>query len=640
MSSNIGAGFSRVRLRRLRGRDLSVLLDAILPIEARLKERVAWLSQGNPLHAIQIVQYMEDEQTLVRDNGHWRLKSGTPREIDLPPDLMDMVALRLRKSIQTNDPSLKLEQTANWLAILGIRVPTQLIGQVVAHTENLDDAAFARNIAILRRFGVVHERTYRQLQCLEFDNSLVREAILNQLSTRPEHASMHRQAAAEKVVFYERIQQNAPMLEIAEHWRLAGDDERYQNALFGAAERSLHQGDPRGARDQFRELLMLLEQRDERTAQWAAAQLALADLARRFGKFGQAEDAYRQLLGSELLSGTKLSRAARGLAHLLFTMGRYDEAVEHYTDALETATTDDDTSSVIKALIGLSRSYLRKGELTDGQRVRQRLESVLESLNTGALSGRVLLHLAEAAKRMGQVKQRADYLERALTHYQHSRDKQGLANAQVGLASMLMEPAERWPERTAEASRLLREALEIRRALGDRQGVAEIFRYLGDLDKQLGDLEASENYLYQSLRMLEALGAPFDLGAVHNSLAVTKMWMGSYDEAMRHFDEAERLFASIGDQLAVSHVHVNKGITELNQLHWARAAEILEDTRTSKEAFDSTWGLFNLYINLAIIKLQRGDFAQALELINLTLEGGAPDEARVAARSMLGLVQC
>ena len=58
MSANIGVGLSRLRLKRLRGRELSVLLDAILPMEARLKERVAWLSQGNPAHAIQIVSYL------------------------------------------------------------------------------------------------------------------------------------------------------------------------------------------------------------------------------------------------------------------------------------------------------------------------------------------------------------------------------------------------------------------------------------------------------------------------------------------------------------------------------------------------------------------------------------------------------
>ena len=58
--------------------------------------------------------------------------------------------------------------------------------------------------------------------------------------------------------------QEPPLLEVAEHWRQADATERYRDALFEAARRSKRRHDPRGAREQFRELLRLLEQRGER----------------------------------------------------------------------------------------------------------------------------------------------------------------------------------------------------------------------------------------------------------------------------------------------------------------------------------------------------------------------------------------
>ena len=37
------------------------------PVYQRLKERVGWLSQGVPLHAIQIVRYLQNEESLAKD---------------------------------------------------------------------------------------------------------------------------------------------------------------------------------------------------------------------------------------------------------------------------------------------------------------------------------------------------------------------------------------------------------------------------------------------------------------------------------------------------------------------------------------------------------------------------------------------
>ena len=102
INTNLGSGLSRHRVRRLKGRDLSVFLDAILPLEARLKERIAWLSQGNPEHAIQIVHYLWAEGNLKSEQNRWSLVKGTARQIDLPPDLIDMMSLRVAQSIESS----------------------------------------------------------------------------------------------------------------------------------------------------------------------------------------------------------------------------------------------------------------------------------------------------------------------------------------------------------------------------------------------------------------------------------------------------------------------------------------------------------------------------------------------------------
>jgi serine/threonine-protein kinase len=641
IAANIGAGMTRLRVRRLRGRELSVLLDAILPMEPRLKERIAWLSQGNPLHAIQIVRYLETSGSLKEELGRYALVRGTPREIDLPPDLMDMMVLRVRQAVSVQQSRPTLETTVRWLALLGIRVPVDLLVQLLARSAHMSRAEVEQDLEVLRQFGVIHQREQRGLVCAEFDNSLVREALLRDLAGLPQLAAMHRDAAEHKISFYRAHQLDAPMLEIAEHWRQAGDTQRYQQALLDAARRSMRRYDPRGARDQFRELLASLDEAGVRDAVWAEVMLAQAELSRRFGELGIAEDHYRAAIAANVLTGTELARASRGLAHLLFVLGRYPEAVQHYRQALNTASAAQDSAAVAKALIGLSRVYLRQGDPTAGDKVREKLEGMLKDLPPGEIAGKVLLHLAEVSQRQGHMAQRYAFLQRALEQFKNSDDRQGLSDTLVELGNALMAPAENTPERHAEASRVLREALEIKRSIGDRHGTAEIFRYLGHLEQET-DQEAAEHYYHQALRMHEALGAVFHIGAGYNSLGISKMLQGSLTEAAQYFDEAIRVFERVGDQLALSHALLNRGTLAINQRDMKAARALLTRCRQIKEGLASTWGLYDLYNHIAIVELWEGRVEAADELLEKVLDdlaNVAADEDKAVARSLVGLLR-
>jgi serine/threonine protein kinase/tetratricopeptide (TPR) repeat protein len=641
IAANVSAGMTRLRVRRLRGRELSVLLDAILPMEPRLKERIAWLSQGNPLHAIQIARYLETSGSLKEELGRFTLVRGTPREIDLPPDLMDMMVLRVRQAVSVQQTRPTLETTVRWLALLGIRVPVDLLVQLLGPAARMSRAEVEQDLEVLRQFGVIHQREQRGLVCAEFDNSLVREALLRDLAGQPTIAAMHRDAAEHKLSFYRQHQQEPPTLEIAEHWRQAGDAARYQQALLEAGRRSMRRYDPRGARDQFRELVASLDEAGVRDAVWAEVMLAQAELSRRFGEFGIAEDHYRSAINANVLTGVEFARAARGLAHLLFVLGRYPEAVRYYREALNTASQAQDGASVAKALIGLSRVHLRQGDPTAGAKVREKLEGMLRDLPAGEIAGKVLLHLAEAAQRQGQMQQRHAFLQRALEQFKASDDRQGLSDTLVELGNALMAPAENTPERHAEASRVLREALEIKRSIGDRHGTAEIFRYLGHLEQET-DQEAAEHYYHQALRMHEALGAVFHIGAGYNSLGISKMLQGQLVEAAGYFDESIRVFERVGDQLALSHALLNRGTLAINQRDISAARTLLTRCRQIKEGVASTWGLYDLFNHLAIVELWDGRFDAADELLQRVLDdlaSVAADEDKAVARSLIGTLR-
>ncbi len=643
ISANVGAGFERLRLRRLGGISLSQFLDAILPLESRLKERVGWLSHGVPLHAIQIIRYLQNEDELQRRGDRWHLKSGNPRNIDLPPDLMDLMSLRIQQAIDKHSHRPYLRRVLRWLAVLGMKVPVDLLRLVLQEAEDLaEDHDLDRDLQALSQEGLCKQTNHQNLLCVEFENSLLRETLLDQIREQWSTRRLHAVAANKKIQFYHRQDIEIPVVEIADHWRQSGDTQRYRDALAEACRRSMARFDLRGARGRYRELLNLLDDLDQRGDLWTEAHLELADLARRFGEFGLAEDHYRRAVDSGEAQGTEKSRALRGFGHLLRIQSRPDEASDMYRRALKWSQDLDDLPGIAKALVGLSQVHLTRSDPRKGRRVRQRLESMLDELKSPAVHGTVLLHLAEAARRQGKLNERYDYLVRAREALENSSDQHSLSDALIALGSALMQPSLDAPNRFDHAQTTLEQALELKRSLGERQGVAEALRYLGQLAMERENFDEAQAKLQRSLDIHKALGTPFNIAAAHNAMGILHLLTGDYADAETHFDTSAELFDRVGDRIAKSHALLNTGIASINQQEFHRAQSKLREARRLKESLGTSWALFDLRNNLAIVNMWFGEFDTAEHLLKETLEhvdehGTAED--RATAHSLMGLLQ-
>jgi serine/threonine-protein kinase len=645
MNANIGVGFTRVPVKRLRGRDLAYLLDAIKPLESRLKERIGWLSQGVPLHAIQIIRYLDNEGSLVRDGDRWALESGSPREIDLPPDLLDLMQLRIEQAAQKYRDSDQLQVVLEWLAVLGMRTPVKLLRRIARQADSLDPSTLEETLEFLDQQGLLRHLQYHNLPCVEFDNSLLRETLLDDLDGQWKNRRYNRLAADHKVDFYRDRDMEVPLVEIADHWRKAGELEQYRDALYEAARRSMRRYDPRGARDRYRELLPLLEELDQTGEMWVETRLALGELSRRFGEFGVAEEHLRAVIDRTDPSEPEHQRAMRGVGELLVVQARYEEARQYYRQALQYSRQRgrDDLQGIAESLIGLSKIALMQGEASEGQKVRQQLEEMLPALPEGEISGKVLVHLAETARRLGRLSERYDYLVRARAQLEKSDDKKALGEALIALGSSMMEPSMNAQDRFERAGSILREALELMRSVGDRHGVAEAFRSLARLEIETGDYEAAVVTGEKALRIHEALGAPLNIGLTLRRLGVAKILGGRIEPALEDCDRAIQYLEQVGDKMAVADVLFAKGVAAMNQFDFETGRSELGEARRIKESFGSSWELFDVRNHLAIVAMWFGKFEEAERMLELTLEhvdehGTAED--RAVARSLMGLLRC
>jgi tetratricopeptide (TPR) repeat protein len=190
---------------------------------------------------------------------------------------------------------------------------------------------------------------------------------------------------------------------------------------------------------------------------------------------------------------------------------------------------------------------------------------------------------------------------------------------------------------------VLRRALDLKKNLGDRFGVAEAYRYLGQLEIELGEYEAGEQLLGQALSIHQALGTPFNIGAVHTALGVVKLFTRDYEASKMHGEKALDIFKRTGDQIAASHALMNLGELAINRGEIAQAQSMLRESRRMKESMGSHWAVFDIRNHLAMAAMWLGEFADAERLLGETLnqvDAKGTGEDRAVARSLMGLLRC
>jgi serine/threonine protein kinase/tetratricopeptide (TPR) repeat protein len=645
INTSTGGALTRYSVKPLEGEALDELLDSILPMEEVLRERIGWLSQGIPLHAIQIIQYLRNEGNLEKQSDRWHLKEGNPREIELPPDLLDLMGLRAQQIIQGYKGEVDIQPILEWFAVLGMTAPVELLKNILQDETELSESDIERGLQILSDEGIVKQITEHDILTVEFQNNLLREALLENLDRQWSNRHFHQTAALAKIDFYDKQSQDVPIVEIADHWRQAGETQKYRDTLYEAAKQALDHFDLDRARARYLELSDALDDQQLRNLRWKKTQLALADIAQRLGKFGQAEQYYRRATekSDEGAISQEQASGLRGFAELLSVQNRHREALDKYREALQTSQAINDSEGRAKAFIGISETQLRSGNLDEQKKAQQKLESLLEELENPAVVGEIMLHLAQVAKRRGNLGRRLDLLERARTQLEGTGNRENLSDCLVALGAALIDPSLDRPDQMEQAEDVLKDALELKRSIGDRLGVAEGYRYLGQLEYSRENYDSAISLLEQTLTLHQALNVPDRISATLNDLGIVHSMRVDLDAADEYFARAIEQLQEVEDPLFESTAIMNRGLVALNRRDVDRAARYFQKARSMKSAEETGWALPDLQNNLAFVRLWEGEFDKGKELFRKTLEHadeeGSAEELAVA-RSYLGLLYC
>ena len=273
-------------------------------------------------------------------------------------------------------------------------------------------------------------------------------------------------------------------------------------------------------------------------------------------------------------------RALVLLGEIEYAQGRFDEAIEPWTEAQEAATRHGADGLVHEIHLKIGNVHFERGDLP---RAAAEYEQALEwATRVGEvdLEARAAHNVALVESIQGRKERAVDFFNRSLERFRSLGREDAVARIDLNIGQIYlelgnwaearnfflrsMEESERSGQTTIlaaacldgaeaslrlgapeEAAAAIDRALAIGRERGDEVGVANAYRLQASLAAARGDIASAEARLLESIDILQRLGQALQLGLCWKDLGAVRLQDGRTAAAAAALDEARRLFASL-----------------------------------------------------------------------------------------------
>ena len=541
---------------RLDDSAVALLVTQSVPVDGPAAAFVAELARGNPLQALEAVRFLKDAGALVNERGALRLSALQPL---LPRSPLELVRARLAAAFAGQEPELR--GLAERLSLLGGAFSFAL-AEALARRLGLDAVRLDTGLEALVRLGVLADEA---ADLYTFRHELVREALLDELTGRPDAPAAHL-AVAEARIAVAGDRTGDAAQSIARHLRAARDMSRAVEWMLTAARHARSLGQATTALASYQEAERWLAEAEHAPA----LQDALAD-------------------------------CWRGLAELALDQGETDRAARLGERLESWARLVRDVSRTADALRIRGEAQLAAGRWLEAERLLSEARALSVGTSEPRTAALIDLALGRAAIQSSRVDQARECFVRASAGFQAAKDRSGEAACRRALGELAVRAGDR-----AAGTLLLTEAATMGAEAGDHRLVGQAAWRLGELLRQAGQVDAAIVRYQQAVENCEAVGDLAGLGRALRGQADTERLLKRHT-AEATYRRAVEVFESIGDlfQLAICHTQLGRMAAERDDLAGAEAA--FEHALRTLESFDDPVRVGVLHAYLARVADRRGD---------------------------------
>lgn len=353
-----------------------------------------------------------------------------------------------------------------------------------------------------------------------------------------------------------------------------------------------------------------------------------------------------------------LARAFSDLGDAQWNQGRYDEAMEHFVQALNIRTSLNDSLGMARSLSNIASVHYRYGNYPESMKYHLVALELREKFRDSAavahsyLSLGILeedLHnyqealvyydkglpivLALGKKRMlqvyynyiGRAWRKLKQYDKSLAAHEKSRVLLEELNDYRGWASYYnnMGSIRRRQGDLEEAKRLFFRAADIHENINDQEGLADGYNDIGKVYYQLKEYDKALEYCYRALELARRLGLKDDVRYAYATLSSIYGATGAYQQAFEFHQKYGSMKDSLLDKQKAEQLHQLQVIYESEKK--AQQIKMLEKD-LELEAEQKRFGILALVAGLIVIVLFGGFTYNRYRLESRLLQNILPKE--------------
>jgi len=613
------------------------LIASLIDASPALRDAVVRRAGGNPMHLVQLVRYLSDEGLIEPSPRGWRARRGVRVDAVLPPDLADLVQLRIAQVEADPDHGERLHALLDRAAVLGRSFRFQVLERML-RSENRADLIehIDADVDRLLDEDLLRMRETRDDDILSFPTSLIRDVVARRLENRRTTRRLHRYAAEAKLaILGESVDRIAP--ELVAHFAAARDRRReleYSRIAAEAANRTHRPSDALRYYDRAIELVREVDADESGdTASSRSMLLKSAGIAVGLGRYAVADQRYRAIVDDPKAPDADRIAALYGVADVAWISGRFDDALATLEKGVALAEAMRDPARIARGLGELARVEWHRGNNDrSAELVERALKQAHRAANPAGIAEALWLK-GDIARGRGDVDAAEALFEDALQRFTALDRPRGVAKCHAKLAVTA-----RLRDDLDAAVDHYEKALGIYRDHGGQRGVAHQLNGLGDVARYRGDLSLAADNYRRAVDIFQSLRLPYDTAMALTNLGLAAREAGNLDEAIdalrRALTVSERVgyaYLTLGIRLNLAHALALVGFEDESEAMLSASLELAD----SVELVDPDYALpLELLGNL---KAASGKTAEADALYVRAREmwhemGRLEDEARVDRR--------
>ncbi|MGM0510649.1 MAG: tetratricopeptide repeat protein [Thermoplasmatota archaeon] len=580
--------FQEIEVERFSRGQTEKFVDDMLEgvnIDKRFTDKIHNESGGNPYFIFEMMKLLVDEGHIKRDQDGWTIEKDV-EDLQIPSKIYDIVVRRLDRLIKEQKDILECA------SIIGDEFESEVLGDITG----------INRLKLLRNLNKI-EKTHKLIHSLEkkyrFDHHLVKDVLYDGMME--ELRKEYHKITAETYGSLFDPDELEVKEKIAKHFFKAGD---------GRA---------------GRHLVDLGESSKENFSNQDAAEY------------------FQRALGCADKSEIK-RRAHEGLGDIYSTIGEFEDAIEHYSSALELTEGKPKKTHIINQLASV---YDKKGDHEQGNSICEGwLEKIEEDmfipkvelmgtygwnhlvLGDYERSEKILKEALSLAGKLGDDDTTAEmehilgtYFsdvnkpEKAIKHLKSALEKRDGLEDQKGLSASLNNLAIVYWEigRLEEALELTERSIEISEMIGSKYNVANSLNNLGLIYYDLANLDSSLEYLQKALDLSEQIGEKRGISRARGNLGYVHREKGDLKRAVEHHKAGLRIDEEIGNKPDVCYSLDNLGMSYLYSGELDKAEDHFQKSIAIAEEIGDTHQSILINRGLGELMLRRDDLDEALE---------------------------